>query len=94
MHDIYFSWDACFQWKRLENQTIKSVWTHPPQGVPKLNFDGSFSKGRKGGFGGVIRYGSGQIICSLLGPLTAMTQMGQRFMPYLGVVESCERSIP
>lgn len=50
-----------------------SLWSHtsllhPPNGVLKLIFDGSFLKDvRWGGYGGVIRDSMGAILCSYVG---------------------------
>lgn len=41
-HDLTRSWDACFQNRRPEKPTIISSWISPPEGVLKLNFDGSY----------------------------------------------------
>lgn len=49
----------------------------PLSGVLKLNFDGSFIKeGQRGGYGGVIRDSSGEILCSYFGPINCVDSNG------------------
>lgn len=66
IHALTIFWDACFHMRSIETQAPHSTWRPPPEGVLKLNLDGSFLKEeRKGGYGGVIRNNNDHILQEL-----------------------------
>lgn len=62
LQDINRSWAAFFLEER-RTQVIQTFWVFPPNGVVKLNFDGSVNKDMHiQGWGWIIRDTTGQIL--------------------------------
>ena len=65
-------------------------WHSPPDGILKLNFDGSHVQHFcMGGIGGVICAWSGQVLKNFQDPLTLWALMVLKYMLYWLVVMSC-----
>lgn len=50
LQDTYQSWEAVFQGSRKGKEVVSAIWVHPPIGVLKPKFDGSFLKDRRQGW--------------------------------------------
>ena len=68
LEDLNRSWAAVMKGGWRSRIVQRPVWNHPPPGIFKLNFDGSFVQSvQRGGIGGVIIDWNGLIIRNFYG---------------------------
>lgn len=70
LHDLHRYWTAILNGGWCHKFVKRVIWMHPPLGIPKINFDGSFiCSTRRGGIGGGVRESIGIFVRSFSGPL-------------------------
>lgn len=79
MYYLSISWATCFQRGRKVKLVHTSSWTYAPHGVLKMNYSKSFiKKARKGGYGGVVRGNTSQILCCYPGLVECIDSHGHK----------------